>query len=414
VIITPEESLWIGGYAFRDHPSQGKLLDVWAKALALEDKYGKRAVLVSIEISALHKTLSDEIRKRLQEKYNLSKEQLILNSTHTHSGPETNPGFLNDVVEKKKVANYAQKLEDRIIDLVGAAIKNLQPVKLFSENGVTRFQVNRRNNIEYKNHLASEFRGPNDFAVPVIKAVNESGKIIAIVFAYACHSSVLRDYRISGDYPGFAQIELEKLYPGATALFFQGAGGNQIAYPRKTDESERQYGRTLAADVERVISENMKELSANLTTSYSEVNLELFKSDPESENSSTIVSGDSDKNQKTARKGTAAETPDTIYPYPVQVWKIGEQAVITLGGEPVVEYALEVKQIFGQQAFVFGYCNDVMAYMSTPLILDEGGYEGTSSPVKGMKWGLTTAPLIIQEVLRLAKQSGLTMYNLAP
>ncbi len=32
VKITPEESMWMAGYASRDHASEGKLTDLWAKA----------------------------------------------------------------------------------------------------------------------------------------------------------------------------------------------------------------------------------------------------------------------------------------------------------------------------------------------------------------------------------------------
>src|SRR5690606_39897908 len=65
----------------------------------------------------------------------------------------------------------------------------------------------------------------------------------------------------SGDYVGFAQIALEKAYPGTTALFFQGAGGDQNPLPRRTVALAEQYGNTLAAAVERVVKEEMRPLS---------------------------------------------------------------------------------------------------------------------------------------------------------
>ena len=50
-IITPSENMWMGGFASRTTPSIGKLHDLWAKALALEDQNGQRAVLVSFDLS---------------------------------------------------------------------------------------------------------------------------------------------------------------------------------------------------------------------------------------------------------------------------------------------------------------------------------------------------------------------------
>lgn len=61
------------------------------------------------------------------------------------------------------------------------------------------------------------------------------------------------------------------------------------------------------------------------------------------------------------------------------VWKLGKQSLIGLGGEPVIEYAIKLKRHYGRDLFVFGYTNDVMAYIPTRQVLMEGGYEGATS-----------------------------------
>lgn len=386
--ITPDESIWMAGFGFRNKPSEGVTTDIWASALALEDANGYRAVIIAIDNAGIRKELSDAIRAKLKTAYNLLNEQVVINNSHTHTGPATSARFLKDEKEKEKVEKYAAKLENQVVEIVGKALNSLQPVKIFAGNGVARFQVNRRSNIQYKLHLQSQFNGPNDYAVPVIKVEKASGDLLAVLFGYACHASMLRDYKISGDYPAFTRMELEKLYPGAIPVFFQGAGGNQIGYPRNTVEVTKQAGKSLAAAVESVLSEPMKELAASLVTSYSEINLE---------------------SDQISQKTDGREPVIQAYPYPVQVWKIGDLPVITLGGEPVVEFAIRLKLLFGEDTFVFGYSNDVMAYISTPLILNEGGYEGSSSPFRGAKWALNIEEMIIQEALRLAKQVGVPM-----
>lgn len=67
------------------------------------------------------------------------------------------------------------------------------------------------------------------------------------------------------------------------------------------------------------------------------------------------------------------------YPYPVQIWLIGKQPVFSLGGEVVIEYARELKRMYGYNVFVMGYNNDVMAYIPSSDILQKGGYEGARS-----------------------------------
>ncbi len=76
-------------------------------------------------------------------------------------------------------------------------------------------------------------------------------------------------------------------------------------------------------------------------------------------------------------------------------------------------------RIFGQDVFVAGYCNDVMAYIPTAAILNEGGYEPVSSLTSSSgflpaPWDVRIEPMIIEEVLRLAKKTGIPIYEPAP
>ena len=50
VNITPEQPMWMAGYAAREKPAEGKTTELWAKALVLEDAGGKRAVLVTLDL----------------------------------------------------------------------------------------------------------------------------------------------------------------------------------------------------------------------------------------------------------------------------------------------------------------------------------------------------------------------------
>ncbi|MEX2594568.1 MAG: neutral/alkaline non-lysosomal ceramidase N-terminal domain-containing protein [Anditalea sp.] len=416
IVITPEEPLWMAGFAARKHPAEGKLHDLWIKALALEDATGKQAVLVTADLLGLPKNISDRIRQMLETQYGLSKAQIILNSSHTHSAPVLQ-NALSDIYplddqQIKQVEEYSEKLVNQMVTLVGNALKVLQPVELYAGNGVSRFQVNRRNNDANTLDRVTELYGPSDYAVPVIKVVNGAGDILAITFGYACHPTVLSEYYWSGDYPGFAQLELEKLYPGATAMFFQGAGADQNPLPRRTIPLAEQYGKTLAAAVDRVLHEDMRKLEPQLQTAYSEVDLPLTTS-PTIEELTIYIENSSGYQQRWASRLLEnlqqGESFNSSYPYPLQVWQLGDQPIMTLGGELVVEYAIQLKKIFGPDIFVMGYSNDVMAYIPSITILREGGYEGaTSQMVYGLPstWASNIETLILHELIRLAEQAG--------
>ena len=104
------------------------------------------------------------------------------------------------------------------------------------------------------------------------------------------------------------------------------------------------------------------------------------------------------------------ETLPSTVPYPVQIWKLGDQLIITLGGEVVVDYAIRLKEIFGQNVFVMGYSNDVMAYIPTVRILREGGYESVNAQmVYGLpsSWNADIETRIFHAVLQLAGKMGI-------
>jgi len=409
--------MWMAGFAARDRPSEAVLHKLWAKAMVLEDAQGQRAVLVSTDLLGLPQAISDHIKATLQEKFGLTKAQVLLNSSHTHSGPVLEGALMDiyplDDPQRFKIVQYSRWLETRIIDLVGQAVRNLGPASVSSANGVTRFQVNRRNNNAGLLTQLTELKGPNDYAVPVIKVLDAKGKVKAIAFAYACHPTTLDTYQWSGDYVSFAQEELEKAYPNATALFFQGAGADQNPLPRRTIPLARQYGRELSAAVERVLDEKMLVLEPELTTAYQEIDLALADA-PTDEKLNEMAQSSVVYYQRWAKRMLAQKEKGTPFakssPYPIQVWRLGDQPIVALGGELLIEYAIKIKQIYGEKTFVFGYSNFVMGYIPSTTVLREGGYEGdTSQMVYGQPapWHSSIETTILSAVREVAKQTGL-------
>ncbi|MEX2566943.1 MAG: neutral/alkaline non-lysosomal ceramidase N-terminal domain-containing protein [Cyclobacteriaceae bacterium] len=400
VKITPQESMWMRGYSSRNRPSDGTLHDLWAKALVLEDAGGEKAVLLTLDLCIIQKSFSDLICDRLQKIYKFNRSQIILSLSHTHSGPTIRGEgdhiyFGLNEADLQQVEQYSDKLEDQLIAIVGEALESMVPVKLASGKGVSRFGVNRRNNNEKEINQLNQLEGPIDHSVPVIKVTSQTDKLLAVVFGYACHATVLNFYQWSGDYPGLAQAALEQEFPGTTAMFFAGTGADINPLPRRTVYLAEQYGNSLAAAVKRVLNEPMRDLKPKLKTKYSEIELSY----------SAFAANSVDKGSRT---GT--------YPYPIQVWRIGEQNLIALGGEVVVDYGIQLKKIFGQDLFVMAYANAVMGYVPSLRVLKEGGYEGTkalNSNDGPSIWKPDIETLIIKEVLNLADQVELsvTEYN---
>lgn len=418
-IITPQESMWMAGFGDRTHPSNGKITDLWAKALALEDADGKRSVIVTLDLVGIPKKSSDFIRDELQRKSGLDRSQIILNTSHTHSGPVLSEALQDiyplDAVQLKKVEDYTKLFNQIVINTVENAFKNMKDAKLFSGNGIVRFQVNRRNNTEALLTPLTSLNGPNDYSVPVFKVTDNTGKLMAIVFGYACHNTSLHDYKWAGDYAGFAQLKLEEEFPGATAMFFQGCGADQNPLPRRIPFLSEQYGEELASAVKTVINQDMSELTPHLSMSYKEIDLPLNPPPSEAELKTLADKHLSYQSRWAARllsKIKKGEPLITSYPYPIEVWKVGEQPLIILGGEVTIDYAIDLKYLFGENIFVMGYSNDVMSYIPTPKILREGRYEGSSAPmVYGLPgtWRADAPHMIMQSIIELAKETGISI-----
>lgn len=388
-VITPEEPMWMAGYATRDKPATGKLHELWAKAIVLEDAHGKKLVCVSTDLLGIPRLIEQRLCAQLEQRLNLAREQVLLNSSHTHSAPVLD-GALQDIypvdaAEKAKIVAYSEWLVEALTNLVEEALTKKVHANLSIGAGFAHFQVNRRNNRESELRQLQELQGPNDFSVPVIKVTGTDGKLLALLFSYACHATVLDGYQWSGDYVGFAQLELEQMYGGCQAMFFQGAGADQNPLPRKSLGFAHQYGKVLAASVEQLITDDVfQPLEPTLKMAFREIPLPL-EPVPVETDLKDLMAKDSEPDY--AKRWAArlldrlrqGDRPAQTYPYPIQYVQLGNQSLFALGGELTVQYALDLKENFGRQTIVLGYSNDVMAYIPSEKILEEGGYEGESS-----------------------------------
>jgi hypothetical protein len=152
--ITPEHDMWMAGYAARTRPSEGRMTDLWAKCLALEDGAGKRAVLITLDLVGIDREISTSICQKLEKQHHLDRSQIAINCSHTHSGPVVGRNlrpmheYSLEKPQQELIHQYADKLEAAVVEVVGQAIKKLAPANLAWGNGRTDFAVNRRENKE--------------------------------------------------------------------------------------------------------------------------------------------------------------------------------------------------------------------------------------------------------------------------
>ena len=382
-VITPDEPIFMDGYGGRNHPAEGKVHDLFAKAAAFKDPAGQTVVLITTDLVGMPIKMVNYVSAEIEKSHGLKRSQLMFTCSHTHTGPALDHDLSHMVAMSKddwaKVLKYQKQLDQKIVKVISAAIKDLQPAKLSAGIGKAEFASNRR---------VPHGLGPYDHEVPVLQARSLDGKTLkGVVFGYACHSTVLSFYKWSGDYGGFAQLYLEDRHPGCVAMFFAGCGADQNPLPRRTVALAEKYGRMLAVGVDKVLESGTKPVTGSLGFSFKNVDLEFERLPTKKELEATAKNNGSRYEQgranfllkKIERDGKLSKT----YPYPVQVWKIGNSATwVALGGEVVVDYSLRLKKELGLgKTWVTGYANDVMCYIPSERILTEGGYEGASSMI---------------------------------
>lgn len=387
VDVTPPVGLWMSGYALRDKPAESAIHPLWVKAFALEDARGTKALIVGCDIIGFPREVSERIKSRVEHELKIPQDRVLLNSSHTHSGPVIEKSLVNiypldGTDQLLRIKNYTNELEKKVFQSIVDALSKLTPACLYYGKGIARFAVNRRNNKASEIENLYELKGPVDYSVPVIFARSgDNGSIIAIVCSYACHGTVLADYQWCGDYPGFAQVELQNIYPEATAIFLAGCGADIDPMPRLKLSLARQYGKELASAVESVIEDNAHEIPPYIKTNLRKITLELESPITKEEleqiaNDPTQVDYKYRSARYLLKELAEGKLFETFYNYPIQIWNLGGIPLVALGGEVVVDYARFIKQTLGQDTIVLGYSNDVMAYIPSVRVLHEGGYEG--------------------------------------
>jgi hypothetical protein len=389
-IITPEKSVWLAGYG-TSRPPDGKLHELWMKALALEDAEGRRVVLITSDFEGVPKGMSDRVFEQLQKQFKLDRQHVMFTFSHNHCGPRLGDDLVDyypvEAEQVELVNEYTDLMVTKCVAMVGEAISQLAPASLRIGEGKTTFAVNRRNNREadVPELLAkgTPLKGPVDHAVPVLTVTRPDGTLAAVLFGYACHPTTLSFLTWCGDYPGFAQLELEQNHPGAAAMFVNTCGGDQNPAPRRSVELCQGYGHMLADAVEDVLKQPLKPVSTGLRTAFEVVELPYLSVVSREELTGLLHDANAIRARWAARmlkKLEAGDKFEAAYPYPIHAWRLGnEMLVIGMGAEAVVDYALRFKREFGPGTWVCGYADDQISYIPSRRVWEEGGYEGGSN-----------------------------------
>src|SRR5438552_148909 len=115
VKVTPEMPVVMSGYGGRTKPFEKVAADLHVKAMVLEDSDGQRGVIVTSDLLGFPADVAEAICARVGKNTGLKREQILLNSSHTHAGPaislhsvsKDSPG------EAQRTLEYTRQLQDK-------------------------------------------------------------------------------------------------------------------------------------------------------------------------------------------------------------------------------------------------------------------------------------------------------------
>lgn len=387
VEITPEKPMPLAGFAHRHGDFEGISHPLYLKVWFFQqtDALGqpRKALLVQADLIMWISGRMEGIYRRLEERWRLPASSVILNASHSHSGPILN-------MQNPASSEYVEMLEAKLFEGVDEAFRKLEPVILERGKGDCRIGIYRRKIVNGVMSMAPNPEGPNDPEVTVIRfrsKLTEETK--GVLVHYTCHPTTTDSKFISSEFPGVAMETVEQAVGGgAIAAYVQGCCGDirpalirEDAFFRGDDGDVRRFGKQLSDAVLQVLASPMEELAPGLISSSSAEVLLPYEHVP----------SDEELQDWSRKEGIIGEWSRKLLVNPnrkspgltlnMNRVTIAENlAFIAMSAEMSVEYGLFLKELDpGRGILPLGYSNGVIAYVPTAAQLAEGGYEPKES-----------------------------------
>ncbi len=416
--ITPDVGQEIIG-GFVPYPSKHVHDELHARCLVLNDGTTKLAFVVC-DLLGIHRIVSTEARRLIQERASIPPECVMISATHTHSASSAmGQNRLNPAPE---LDDYQRFVAKRIADGVIRALNNCRPAEVaFGAVDVPEHVFNRRWHMRPGTMPENPFggtdlvkmnppggspnlvepAGPTDPTVSFIVVREPSGPTISVFSAYSLHYvGGEGPANVSADYYGYYCGHLKHLLeaersndirvdqPPFVAMMANGTSGdiNNINFknPRPAKKPYEQM-RYVAEDVANKVLAAMTGLKfkSDLTLAARYREPEIAWRRPNAEQTkwfeATLAAGPKSKSDISyiyaQRIQRLSEYPETTT-VPLHVLRIGDVCIGTMPCEVLVEIGLDFKRRSPlPNSFMVELAHGYFGYLPTPRQHQLGGYE---------------------------------------
>ena len=205
---------------------------MFVTALVLSDGKQKFAI---VDVDAGGVRGMDDVMVRAAEATGIPASHIRLGATHTHAGPaflaSKGPVGKDPAVFQRVINAHRASVGDKIVGAIVEANSKLRPVHAYGARGTGTININRRVRArgDKPPAVGTNPEGFVDRELVVMRIDDAQGKAYAILVNFQCHGTVLtyENKVISPDFIGMVRRTVEQAFPGALALYLQGAAGNQ-------------------------------------------------------------------------------------------------------------------------------------------------------------------------------------------
>jgi neutral ceramidase len=397
----------VGNYRGDDYASRGVHDSLYAKALVASDGKGLKVAILSIDICLLPKEPVDFMRNYIASETDIRPENVMIMSTHTHSGPPSD-------LTAPKAKEYLTRAAGAVLE----ANANLKPTMIsVGRSSENRISHNRRLRCkDGTTHMCWEKFEPGYVIEPwgsidpevITLTFNQEGKETGVLVNFGCHATTLtgNNWLYTADYPGYL-AEAVKRVEGKDfkSIFCNGCCGNvtqvdyRIGFPSTFQECQR-IGYMLGVSALEAMKNSTPVSTDKIAVSREMVPLSRIDiSDEQLEWAQKLM-------KKVEKEGMppiqADGMPDAYYAkewigmrknqditdsVEVMVIRIGDIAFAGLPGEIFNEFGKDIKvKSPCKNTIVTGLTNDERAYFPTKVSFTQGpkgftpyitGYETT-------------------------------------
>lgn len=394
VNITPPVGISMCGFGSRDNPAQAIHDDLYARVLVLQTE-ATSLVIVTADVISFAPDLVTRIRQDITTQTQIPGEHVLLNGSHSHSGP-TVMSFrcmgVRDTI-------YEDVMCRKIVGAVKMAIQNLQPAQISHGRAPVRIAYNRRENRDGRIVLGHHPTGPEAPWVDVLRVNDLSGEPFGLLYATASHPVNLHGLNISAEFPGYAAQFIQHNQPNITPLFAQACCGDINCAPKgDTFEAVQALGTRLGAaaltaclDATPITHNTLQVQTTTIPLAQIKPNIDeathaLEKAQSELEQArqdKTITPyylqqryegfvGWAEDYLKMAQ--LSGDVPTQAFE--IQTFQIGNVALVAYPGEMFVDYQLTLDQESPfDHTMTVAYSNGCIGYVPTADAYPQGGYE---------------------------------------